>query len=274
MLRIGITGQDGFVGTHLYNTLALFPGEFERVAFQDSFFTKEAELDAFVATCDVIVHLAAMNRHENPQVIYDTNILLVNKLVDSLTRNNSKAHIIFSSSSQEEKDNLYGKSKLEGREILAKWASDHGGVFTGMVIPNVFGPFGKPFYNSVIATFCHQLTHNQVPQIAVDGELKLIFVGELVNEIIDRIRKKQTQVQFEVSFTHQAKVSEILVLLQNYKDNYFDKGVIPPTNNSFELNLFNTFRCYIDVQNYFPVKYFKNKDARGEFVEIDRKSVV
>ena len=103
MLKIGITGQAGFVGTHLYNTLGLFPEEFERIDFQRSFFEKESALETFVSKCDVVVHLAAMNRHHEPQVIYDTNIGLVQKLINVLTKTKSKAHLIFSSSTQEEK---------------------------------------------------------------------------------------------------------------------------------------------------------------------------
>ena len=63
MIRVGITGQPGFVGTHLYNELGLFPDEFLRIPFEDSYFQSEDKLRSFVRECDVIVHLAAMNRH-------------------------------------------------------------------------------------------------------------------------------------------------------------------------------------------------------------------
>ena len=100
MIKIGRTGQAGFVGTHLYNTLGLHPNEFERIDFQRSFFDNETSLNNFVSQCDVIVHLAAMNRHNEPEVIYDTNIGLVKKLINALTKTNSKAHVLFSSSTQ------------------------------------------------------------------------------------------------------------------------------------------------------------------------------
>ncbi|RZJ99693.1 MAG: NAD-dependent epimerase/dehydratase family protein, partial [Flavobacterium sp.] len=138
-LKIGITGQEGFVGQHLYNTLGLFPEEFERIPYQIDYFNDEQKLAIFVKQCDVVVHLAAMNRHIDPEVLYNTNINLVKKLIAALEKSNSKAHILFSSSSQEERDNLYGKSKKEGRELLVNWAKEADGVFTGLVIPNVFG---------------------------------------------------------------------------------------------------------------------------------------
>src|SRR5690606_37955728 len=105
MKKIGITGQNGFVGKHLYNTLGLFPEEFQRIDFQKEFFESEEQLDTFVSQCDVIVHLAAMNRHESQQVIYETNVKLAKDLAASLKRTGSKAHVLFSSSSQEERDN-------------------------------------------------------------------------------------------------------------------------------------------------------------------------
>lgn len=273
MLKIGITGQQGFVGTHLYNTLGLHPEEFERIDFQRSFFENETLLDAFVSQCDVIVHLAAMNRHNDPAVIYETNVTLVTNLIASLERTASKAHIIMSSSSQEEKDNLYGKSKKEGRELLAQWANKTNATFTGMVIPNVFGPFGHPYYNSVVATFSHQIANGETPQIQVDGDLKLIYVGELVAEILGKIRARQNESIYLVPHTSEAKVSELLVLLQDYKASYQDKGAIPAIKNTFELNLFNTFRCYMDIANHFPVKFVEHTDPRGSFVEVIRLGV-
>lgn len=273
MIKVGITGQDGFVGKHLYNTLGLFPDEFYRVEFQRNFFENNKDLDAFVSQCDVIVHLAAMNRHESQVEIYNTNINLVEKLIASLERTNSKPHILLSSSSQEERDNLYGKSKKEGRELIANWANKNDSIFTGLVIPNVFGPFGKPFYNSVVATFCHQISHNEAPKIDVDGELKLIYVGELVHEIITQIRNKNHQPKHEILSTYEKKVSEILDLLQHYKAEYQDKGCIPTLTSTFELNLFNTYRCYMDIANHFPVKLKQHTDERGSFVEIIRLEV-
>jgi UDP-2-acetamido-2,6-beta-L-arabino-hexul-4-ose reductase len=187
-----------------------------------------------------------------------------------LERTNSKAHVIISSSTQEERDNLYGKSKKEGRLMLAQWANKAGGTFTGMVIPNVYGPFGNPYYNSVIATFCHQVSHGETPKIDVDGQLKLIYVGELVEEIIKAIRVNDNTHEMQIPHTAEAKVSEILSLLQYYKQVYQEKGEFPSLNNAFEHKLFNTYRCYMDIKNYFPRKFIQHPDNRGAFTEIAR----
>lgn len=273
MKKIGITGQEGFVGKHLYNTLGLYPTEFERIDFKRSFFDNENDLDAFVSNCDVIVHLAALNRHNNPEVIYATNVGLVSTLIAALERTKSTPQVILSSSSQEDRDNLYGKSKKEGRELLAQWASKTGASFTGMVIPNVFGPFGHPFYNSVVATFCYKLAHDETPEIDVDGQLKLIYVGELVEVLLTQIKSKSSQALLPIEHTGEIKVSAILSLLEGYKAQYLKLGIIPILQNRFEVNLFNTFRCYMDIKNHFPVKYTQHTDPRGAFVEVIRLNV-
>lgn len=273
MKKVGITGQNGFVGSHLYNMLGLEPEKFERVDFKKEYFTQPDKLDEFVRKCDVIVHLAAMNRHPDPEVIYHQNIELVTQLVASLKRTGSKAHLLFSSSSQEERDNLYGKSKKEGRSLLSNWAKESGGKFTGMIIPNVFGPFGKPYYNSFVATFCYQLTHGESPSIDVDGEVRLIYVGELVQEMINHIRTGETKEEYLVPFTTAIKVSEVLAKLENFKKLYFDAGEIPPLCTGFDYQLFNTFRCYFDIATHYPVKFKQNIDSRGAFVEVIRLGI-
>lgn len=273
MIKVGITGQEGFIGQHLIRTLNLYPEKFEVISFDKEYFESEGELAGFVKGCDTIVHLAAMNRHDDPQVIYDTNIALVNKLIKACEKTDSSPHILISSSTQEERDNLYGNSKKEGREALARWAKKAKTSFTGLIIPNVYGPFGKPFYNSVVATFCHQLTHGEMPEIYKDGELSLIYVGNLVEQIINCISNKTNEDYFVVQSDISIKVSQILEKLKKYKEIYFDKGEIPELKDSFSLNLFNTYRSFIDLEKHFPVFLTPHKDDRGAFVEIIRLGI-
>jgi UDP-2-acetamido-2,6-beta-L-arabino-hexul-4-ose reductase len=273
MIKIGVTGQHGFVGYHLSQTIRLLKEEFVLVDFERHYFEDSQLLDAFVAQCDVIVHLAALNRHHDPQAIYEMNVGLIKNLVGALERANSRAHIILASSTQEERDNPYGKSKRDGRLMLSAWANKTGGKLSGLVIPNVFGPFGHPYYNSVVATFCHQLARNENPKIDVDAAIKLIYVGELVNEILRVIRIGDNTHELPVAHSREATVSEILHLLQQFKDIYQDKGEFPALKNDFELQLFNTYRCYMDVAGYFPRKFVQHTDIRGSFVEIARHGI-
>jgi len=292
MIKIGITGQAGFIGTHLYNTLSLHPDKYIRIPFKDEYFQSEESLDTFVKKCDVIIHLAAMNRHNDPDVLYKTNIELVQKLIDSMERTNSKPYVIMSSSLQEERDNLYGRSKREGRELFNQWADRNNAKFTGLIIPNVFGPFGKPFYNSVISTFSYQICNKQEPKIEVDNELKLIYVGDLVKVILDLFPadyaekntdyadKENTETTedtedterwipprvLEVKYRVKYKVTELLDKLNKYYETYVVKGIFPDLSDWFEVCLFNTFRSYLPKE-HFPVKYNKHSDDRGIYVE-------
>lgn len=272
MLKVGITGQQGFVGTHLYNELGLLVDEVVRISFEDSYFSNELQLRKFVKQCDVIVHLAAVNRHLDMQVLYDTNIRLVKQLIVAMEAEQVTPYILFSSSTQEERDNEYGKSKREGRELFEAWAKKNQASFTGMVVPNVYGPFGQPNYNSFIATFCHKLTHGEQPEVLQDSDVKLIYIGSLCRYIITKICsyydcEKKIVERVEVPYDFEKKVTDILGLLNSYKKSYFDQGFIPFLKNKDEVNLFNTFRCYIDHETYFPVSLVQHADSRGIFVE-------
>ena len=308
MIKIGITGQAGFIGTHLYNTLSLHPDKYIRIPFRDEFFQSEEVLDAFVKQCEVIVHLAAMNRHNDPNVLYKTNIELVQKLIDSMERTKSKPYVIMSSSLQEEQDNLYGLSKKEGRELFNQWAERNAAKFTGLIIPNVFGPFGVPFYNSVISTFSYQICNKQEPKIEVDNELKLIYVGDLVKVIIslfpaDYAEKntdyadKETTVNTEgtestegTEDTQNTEGTEDTdgwlppkVLEVPYKAKYKVSELLYKLKDYYETyvvkGIFPDLTDWFEVclfntfrsylpKEHFPVKYNKHLDDRGIYVEI------
>ncbi|GHV73880.1 epimerase [Spirochaetia bacterium] len=271
-IKVGITGQSGFVGTHLYSTLKTMPESFERIPFESGFFENTELFTSFVKKCDVIVHLAAINRCPNANKLYKTNIELAQKLITVLEEENRTPHVIFSSSTQECLDNPYGNSKLECRKLFEAWAKERNASFTGMIIPNIYGPFGLPNYNSFIATFCHKLTHDEEPEIITDSEVNLVYIASLCNYIVSDITKVQTanhpvikDENIHQDFTK--KVSEILMKLNDYKALYLNQGIIPSFAGINEINLFNTFRSYIDLNRYFPSVLKQNTDERGTFVE-------
>jgi len=266
LIKVGITGQAGFMGSHLYHYLGLQEG-IKRIPFQDHYFEKPEKLEKFVKECDTIVHLAAMNRHPDPRVIYDTNLALVKKLIAALRATGSRAHILFSSSTQENRENLYGRSKKEGRHLLAEWAEKEEARFTGLVIPNVFGPFGRPYYNSVVATFCHQLTGNEPPEIKTDNSLKLIYINDLLEIFQKVIKTRVHEPEYRVAPTSEKKVSELLEILNGCKNQYMKRGIIPNLDDPLQRDLFNTFVCYLDLTKFYPVPLKENRDERGVFVE-------
>mgnify|MGYP000193423283 CR=1 FL=1 len=269
MIKVGVTGSNGFIGWHLCRTIELDTNKFELIEFKRDWFNENINLDLFVSKCDIIVHLAGLNRHSEERAIYDTNVKLAVKLVESFKRIGFKGQLIFSSSIQEERNNTFGNSKKVARELFANWASQSNTIFHGLIIPNVFGAFGLPFYNSVISTFCHQLVNNETPKIETDAILNLIYINDLVKKTIDLFHT-ETNDSVTIAHTDTYKVSEILELLINFKNKYLENGQIPSLNNQFEINLFNTFRSYFNLKSYFPVKYKNNIDERGNFVEIIR----
>ena len=271
MKKIGITGVNGFIGQHLFNTL-LQNKNFSLTPFQRNFFDDESKMDEFVENCDVIVHLAGINRSNDEEVILNVNISLTETLISSLNRTKSKPHIIFASSTQENLNNVYGKSKKTARLNLKDWSLLNKSIFNGLIIPNVFGTFGAPFYNSFISTFAYQLINNQMPVINNDIEVNLIYIDELIKDIIDIINHPLSNDFHLIKHTDTKRVSYVLELLKSFKNEYLDKGQIPRFElNSFELKLFNTFRSHIP-KTYFPRNFTKHTDDRGSFVEIIRAS--
>lgn len=270
-LKIGITGQAGFVGSHLYNYLGIFKDKYERIPFKDEYFDDETSFTDFLRQCDVIVHLAALNRHNNPDEIYFKNIELITKLISNLEKTKARPHIIFSSSTQEQLDNIYGKSKKEGRELLIKWCRINGINFTGMIIPNVFGPFGRPFYNSVISTFSYQITHHESPIIDVDNNLKLIYVNSLIEKICRIIDEKIFSEGFEIEHDFESKVTNLLEKLNYYNQSYTNENIVPCFNSMHDINLFNTFRSYMEYDNRLK-KIEKREDNRGYLAEITKSN--
>ena len=264
-IAVGITGQSGFIGTHLSNYLKTKPDETEFIPFSGRF-NDPIELSNFASHCDVIIHLAAMNRGD-PDTLYNLNISLVKQLIASLERLNNHPHIIFASSTQEALDNPYGRSKLEGRKLLEEWAQRNHSDLSCLVIPNVFGPFGKPFFNSVTSTFCYQLTHNQQPKIEIDAEMKLIYINNLVRQIYEVIVGIRSGSSVTIEPDMSMKVSDLLSLLNQFKQDYFEKHIVPDFRNLNELNFFNTFRSYIDPE-CFPVIPDCNRDNRGYLIEL------
>ena len=272
MIRVGITGQSGFMGTHLFNFLGTKPERIVRVNFQNNYFDNEVDLQRFVKSCDVIVHLAAMNRHKDEKVIYETNVELVKKLINACEETNSIPKIIFSSSIQEEKDNLYGKSKRDGRKYFEDWAIKNSCRVLSLIIPNVFGPYGKPYYNSFVATFASQIIAGEQPTIVDDIRVKLIYINELSRVFYNKILEKGPNdiSSYLVPHTSSFKVSKILGLLNEFKIQYLENGQVPQVDlNSFQLDLFNTFTSFIP-KDYFPIKLTNHTDERGAFVEIIR----
>lgn len=267
---IGITGRGGFIGTHLYNVLSLQPNQYELVELNQSHWENVDQLNELIDKCDVVFHLAAVNRHTNDEFIYDENVRLAELLINALNNVKHPIQLIFSSSLQEYTDTSYGKAKKKSRELFEQWSNNTGNNFWGCIIPNVFGPFGKPFYNSFIATFCYQIANHAAPEIQTDAAVPLLYVGDLVTEFEKMLHSPIGSPYHEIPASKLMKVSDVLSRLQSFADEYMGKGIIPDLQGSFDIQLFNTFRSYIPHEKIFPKIYVEHSDNRGAFVELIR----
>lgn len=268
-MLVGITGSNGFIGSHLINYFS----KISKINFveilKDDFLNNE--IFKKVSKCDTIIHLAGLNRHNENKVIFDTNIDLTKKLIDAIEKNSKVNHVIFSSSTQESKDNPYGKSKLKSKVLLSNWATSNSKYFTNLIIPNVFGPYCKPHYNSVVSTFSHQLINNDVPSIIVDNNIELIYIQNLVKKINYILTKKYNYrkytTELKIKYDKKISVSDLLLKLKKIKEDYIDNNILPNLHNEFDKNLFITFFSYLK-DDFFPRKFNTHNDERGSFSEV------
>jgi UDP-2-acetamido-2,6-beta-L-arabino-hexul-4-ose reductase len=264
--KVVITGLIGFMGSHLQDRLRR-QEDVEVPPFEDAFFSEPKNLRQVLTDADTVVHLAAMNRGDEKE-IYNTNIELVKKLVGTLDSINARPHVIFSSSTQACLDNPYGRSKKEGARILEEWSKKNSAPVTVLAIPNVFGDRGRPFYNSVVATFCHLLTHGGKPEIQIDKEVGLIYINELVEVFWEKINNPPAGFErIDVKPTASAKVTDILKMLNHFKDCYYDMKVVPVLATSFEKNLYNVFVSYAEAPDYEQPLMLRTDD-RGSLFEV------
>ncbi|HZL82615.1 MAG TPA: NAD-dependent epimerase/dehydratase family protein [Candidatus Deferrimicrobium sp.] len=264
-MRIGITGADGFLGWHLR---CLLHGDINDVAVpcDQASFADDTALDNGVATSDAIVHFAGINRGTDAEVL-NGNIAITDRLIAALRHSGRMPHVLFASSIQIDRDNPYGQAKRICAQHLQAWADSCRARFTAMVLPNVFGEFGCPFYNSVVATFCHQLVHGEEPHIASDAPLELIHAQDAVAQFV-ALAHEGTAGVVRVKGHDPLLVSEILKRLQELNTSY-RSGTFPILADPFDLQLFNTLRSFRfpdSVQGTFEV----HTDARGSLWEVAR----
>jgi UDP-2-acetamido-2,6-beta-L-arabino-hexul-4-ose reductase len=272
-LNILITGNEGFIGQHLINTLKnVDTNDYNIIEFNKDDFKDSTLLDEKVKKSSVIIHLAGLNRHEDQSVIYDSNMNLSYQILNSIKRVGFKGKLIFSSSIQESLNNSYGKSKKDSRNLFIKESKLNGFIFSGLILPNVFGPFGKPNYNSFIPTFCQKILDGRKVEIIENTKVPLIYIDTVVSIIINEIESKDSDFKIQVNPEKTISVNEVKDKLIEFKTEYIDNNTIPNLDNDFKINLFNTFRSYIDVGASFPIKHKNNIDKRGNFIEILRSN--
>ena len=296
-MKILVTGAKGFVGQNLCAQLknirdgkAKCYGDVvvEKVFEYDIDSTAE-ELDSYCREADFVFNLAGVNRPQNTEEFMEGNFGFASTLLEMLEKHGNTAPVMLSSSIQATLagrfgDSEYGRSKRAGEELFFNYNARTGARVLVYRFPNLFGKWCRPNYNSAVATFCNNIA-NDLPITVNDRstELELLYIDDLVDEMIAALRGKEHHCEFEgvntilceegkycaVPTTHKATLGEIVDLLEAFKAQPQTLVVPEIPNNSFAKKLYSTYLSYLPKEKVsFELKM--NCDARGSFTELLR----
>lgn len=273
--KVLVTGAAGMLGYHLRCRLHVLPAVEVRCAGREEF-ADPAKLDALLSGVDAVVHFAGVNRGSDAEV-EQGNIALAQTLADALARTGEQPKLLYSSSTHFEKDNPYGRSKRRAGEILREACGDR---LVEMVLPHVFGEYGRPYYNSVVHTFCHQLAAGEALSVDhPDGQLELRHAGSVCTAVVQLLGLDPESSLGEhawqdgrlrlrgVSMT----VGELAEILGTQAAQYFEARELPVLADELELALFNCLRGAAFPQRY-PVSLELHVDPRGSLFEAVRSN--
>jgi len=264
--NIVVTGSDGFIGGHLLRKMMQEDG-IEPVPCDRETFQSSSQLGQIISQASVVLHFAGVNRGSEEEVA-TTNKQLAAQLISAIRESGGSPHVIFASTTQRDNNSPYGQSKRAAENLLIDAGKELGFPVTVLVIPNVFGPGCRPFYNSVVATFCHQLAVGETPEIIEDREVEFVSVYDLATSVTQHIQRPANGIQFIfIPFTAVLNVSEVLERLSRYHDLYFHKNVVPDISNPLDASLYATFLSHIrlDAHRHRPTIH---TDERGRLFEI------
>lgn len=269
-MKIAISGYSGFIGKHLKNTL-IYKNDFKSeniLLINKEDFHNSDRLKDKIRDCEIIIHLAGVNRHPDPKFIFEENVRLASVLIESFSDNTKT--VLFSSSIQQDLNNPFGRSKFKCLQLFRDWAESKNKNFINLKIPNVFGPFCKPNYNSFVATFCNSIVNDLNISLISEANVDLIYIDDLIENFVDLIVNTKNGV-LEISRFENVINSTVIEVYNTLKDQWYlynNSNIIPDVSNKFERNLFNTLRSFININDFFPKGSTKKSDNRGFFSEI------
>lgn len=259
--RFAITGAGGFLGFHTRAVLHSQGHRVKEIPLGDSF--AEASAVERVNDVDRLIHIAGINRGTDEQIMAG-NVGFAEQLAQVLMKCETPPQVVvFANSTQAGNGSVYGSAKDKAATVLEKVCQEIGVEFIGLKLPNLFGEHGRPFYNSVVATFCHQLARGERPEVKFDRDLDLLHAQNAAELLIGSQAPESTSLLIA-----NRSVSEIRNHLSEIAATYRD-GSIPPLVSSFDRDLFNTYRSFIPWQDR-AISLSRQADARGAFFEVVR----
>lgn len=265
-MKVLITGCDGFIGSNLSIRMSELD-EFEILKFSSK--DSISDLEEMITFCDAVVHLAGSNRPVSNEEFYSVNTSLTEKICDIILRLKLKTPIIYSSSIQVKNKNDYGLSKLGGEKALEKLNIKNGNSIQVYRLPNIFGKWSKPNYNSVIATFCNNISKGLPIEIHdKSATIQLLHIDNLIDEILLDLKtsSKGYSIKRDFNCTYTKTVGEIADLLKSFKKTR-NTNIIDQVGTGFARLLYSTYLSYIQPED-FSYELKKHTDDRGDFVEV------
>ena len=296
-MKILVTGAKGFVGKNLCAQFrniqegkARYYGDVKiEEVYEYDIESREEELETYCKNADFVFNLAGVNRPKDPKEFMEGNFGFATELLDKLKEYNNTCPVMLSSSIQATlvgryAEGDYGKSKKAGEELFFRYSEETGAKVLVYRFPNLFGKWCRPNYNSVVATFCHNMA-NGLPIQVNDRttELELLYIDDLVDEMISALKGEEHHCEFEgietvmkeggrycaVPTTYKATLGEIVKLLEEFRSQPETLMIPEIPDNSFAKKLYSTYLSYLPKDK---IKYSlrMNEDARGSFTELLR----
>lgn len=263
-MKLGITGAAGHLGYHLRARLYAQGDKDVRLADRRVFADAQA-LEVFVDGLDGIVHFAGMNRGDDAEVAR-TNVALAQSLIAALQRTGARPALVYANSIHvvDRGNTAFGRSKRAAAGILEAWAQAADARFCDLRLPNVFGEFGRPFYNSVVSTFCHQIAVGEAPQILIDVTMDLMHAQDVARRVLEALSSGERGC-VRVPGTP-LSVTALLEKLRALHGAYMAQ-IVPALREPLDVQLFNTLRSYLFPKHY-PVPLKLHSDPRGSLFEV------
>lgn len=283
-MKILVTGAKGFVGKNLIAQLQNIKfGKCKRYHLSTDLTIYEYDVDTnpellevYTKDCDFVFHLAGVNRPKDNSEFMSGNFGFTSTLLELLKKHHNKAPIVITSSIQASLENPYGQSKREGEKLLFSYGQEQGVHAYVYRLPNVFGKWCRPNYNSAVATFCNNIATGQ--EIVVNDPtviMNLVYIDDVVDSFLRKlgdIEGHTTVVEAdifeEIDMVHTVKLGKIVELLYGFKESR-NTLQVPKLDDPFEKALYSTYLSYLPEDAFsYPLKM--NVDERGSFTEIIR----
>lgn len=266
-MNILVTGSNGFIGKNLIATLALNDNN---VLFCYDHDNSLEAFDDMVKKADIVFHLAGVNRPINVDEYKSGNVDLSEYLVQKLQMYKNTCPVVFTSSIQASQDNPYGISKREAENILIKHHHISSSPVYIFRLPNVFGKWSRPNYNSAVATFCHSVARNLPITINnADTVVRLIYIDDVVNAFTKCFDFNQNGILTpEVSPVYEISVGDLAQTIKSFKE---ERGsfVLPQISEDLVKKLYSTYLSFLPLED-FSYSLDMKKDNRGSFTEFIR----